>query len=59
MSNVNGLVQVVTIMQQKLKEWFDYITNPKATEFDPLFVICTFLNLAYHDILDEDTNNSL
>ena len=52
MSNVNGLVQVVTIMHQELKECFDYITNPKATQFDPLFVICTFLNLAYHDILD-------
>ena len=41
-------------MQQELKEQFDYITNPKATQFDPLFVICTFFIPAYLDVLDED-----
>ena len=46
-NNIHGLVQVVTIMQQELKERFDYITNPKATQFDTLFVICKFLNPAY------------
>ena len=41
-------------MQQELMERFDYITNLKATQFDPLFVICTFFITAYQDIFDED-----
>ena len=42
---LHGFVQVVTIMQQELKERFDYITNFTATQFDPLFVICTFQHI--------------
>ena len=54
LKNSPDFVDTVRLMQLKLRERFDYITNPRATNFDPLFTICTFLNPEYKDILNED-----
>lgn len=54
LKNSPGFVDTVRLMQLKLREQFDYITNPRATNFDPLFTICTFLNPEYKDILNKD-----
>ena len=54
LKNSPGFVDTVRLMQLKLEERFDYITNPRATNFDPLFTICTFLNPEYKDILNKD-----
>ena len=51
--SINGLSSIAAIMQEKLKEQFNYITNPQQSDFDPIFAICTFLNPEYKDILDE------
>ena len=54
MSHVTGIVLVVSNMQRELERRFEYITNPLATNFDPLFVMCTYLNLGYRDVLNDD-----
>ena len=54
MSSVHELCQVVNTMQREMEQWFEYITNPQTTNFDPLFVMCTFLNPGYRDILNNE-----
>ena len=54
MKGVHELVQVATAMQRELEQRFEYIINPLATNFDPLFVMCTFLHPGYKDILSDD-----
>ena len=53
MSSVHGLGQIVATMLGDL-ERFGHIINPTMGNFDPLYIMCTFLSPAYREILNDE-----
>ena len=54
MSSVHRLGQIVATMLGELERRFGYIINPTMGNFDPLYIICTFLSPAYIEILNDE-----